>query len=83
MQIPSDDAKILSITPTSIVFNISFESLDNPEAISLSSGTEQDLLVIQISKTLIMNDQEGESLILDKDAFDDEDGSNFFLSSPL
>ena len=73
----------MQITETSIMFNISFASLDNPQAISLSSGTEQDLLVIQISKSLIMNDQEGESLILDKDDFDEEDSSNYYMSSPL
>ena len=83
VQIPEEDIQIITINSRSIGFNVSFTSLDNPEAISLSSGTEQDLLVIQISKSMVVNDQKGESLILDKNDFDDEDGSNFYLSSPL
>jgi hypothetical protein len=65
IKLPDEDIKILEMTATTIVFNVSFSSLDDPEAISLTSSTEQDKLVLEIPKTLIMNDQTGTSLILD------------------
>ena len=80
---PDDDIKIEQMSPTSLQFKVSFQSLENPDAISLESGTEQDLLVIQIPKTLILNGQEGESLILDKSDFEEEDSSSFYTSSEL
>ena len=53
------------MTPLSLNFKVSFDSLDDPEAISLDSGTESDRFVMQISKSLVLNGQEGESLVLD------------------
>ena len=65
------------------MISVSFDSLDDPAAISLTSSVDQDLLVVQISKALILNGQEGESLVLDKNDFDEEDGSSFYMSSSL
>lgn len=71
------------MTPNSLLFNVSFESLDDPSAISLTSSTVQDSLIVQVPKNLILNGQDGESLVLDSDDFDEEDASNYFLSASL
>lgn len=65
------------------MFNISFKSLDNPDAISLTHPTLQDLLIVQIPKALILNDQEGNSLVLDPKSFEEEDSQAFYMSVSL
>jgi hypothetical protein len=74
---------VLTITDTTLVFKVNFDSLDNPDAISLIVATVQDLLVVEIPKTLIMNDQSGNSLVLDGSSFDEEDGKAFYVSVSL
>lgn len=49
------DVKIISLSGNSIKFNISFNSLDDPDSVSMTSSTEQDLLIVKIPKKLIMN----------------------------
>ena len=66
-----------------MLIEVNFRSLDDMKAISLESGTEQDLLVVEVSKELILNDQLGVSLVLDPEQFDEEDDTSFFISSSL
>ena len=41
------------------------------------------MFVVEIPKRLILNDQDGTSLVLDKGDFDDQDGKSFFSSTGL
>jgi hypothetical protein len=83
VQLPEKDMSVILIGPTQVIFKVVFDSLDNPQAISLSSSTEQDLLVVQFQKSMIINGQDGVSLILDKSDFNDEDSSSFYGTTTL
>jgi hypothetical protein len=61
-----------------IKFKVSFDSLDDPEAISLMGGS--DYVIMDLDKRIIMNSIEGLSLGLDPNDFDDEDSVSYFLS---
>ena len=63
---------------------MSFRSLSDPDSISLTSSTKQDLFIIEILKSgcFILNSLQG-SLVLDKSDFDEEDGTAFYSSVPL
>ena len=80
---PNKHIKIISLQPTSINIKVSFKSLDEPESISLHSSVMQDRLVVDIPKKMIINGQEGDSLVLDSSDFEEEDGKSFFMSATL
>jgi hypothetical protein len=62
---------------------VSFDSIPDPATISLSSGTQADELIVMISKALILNNRDGNSLVLDKNAFEADMGDSFSVSVDL
>jgi len=50
------------LEPTRLVVKIGF---DNPSAVSLSSQTDQDGLIMKFDTTLVLNDVNGNSLVFD------------------
>lgn len=57
VKLPDSDIKILKMSSTQIMVQVGFDSLDDPEAISLTDVTVQDLLVVDVPKALILNGQ--------------------------
>jgi hypothetical protein len=57
--------------------------LPDPDGISLSDSTKNDLFIVQVNKNCVFNDQQGTSLVFDASDFDEEDGTAFYVSVAL
>jgi hypothetical protein len=57
------------LEPTKIDLKLGFA---NPSAMSMSSQTDSDTLVIKFDKNLVLNDEDGNSLVFDTGSVQDE-----------
>jgi hypothetical protein len=62
---------------------VKFDSIPDPATISLSSGTDLDEMIVMISKSLILNNRDGNSLVLNKNDFEADLGDSFSISVDL
>jgi hypothetical protein len=82
-KIPNSDIVFTSITDSSVSMKVKFDSIPDPDTISLSSSTQGDELIIMISKALIMNNRDGNSLVLDAASFEGDLGDSLSVSVEL